>query len=120
MGGKSRCDVLITAAINILEQHRRLLEQADPPIRAVHLELRIRAGDAAVHTVSLSPGLKPILSSPRSADENREEFRSDALVSVETIATVLEAYDAGEIELEQPAKGTPGRRESTDSQLTER
>jgi hypothetical protein len=34
------------------------------------------------------------------ADENREEFRSDARVTVETLAAVIEAYDRGEIELE--------------------
>jgi ParB-like chromosome segregation protein Spo0J len=34
------------------------------------------------------------------ADENREEFRSDARVTVETLAAVIEAADHGEIELE--------------------
>jgi len=34
------------------------------------------------------------------ADENREEFRADALVGVETIRSVIEAYGKGEIELE--------------------
>ena len=33
------------------------------------------------------------------ADENREEFRADAYVGVETIAAVIEAYGKGEIEL---------------------
>jgi hypothetical protein len=34
------------------------------------------------------------------ADENRAEFKHDALVAVETIAAVIEAYGRGEIELE--------------------
>jgi len=34
------------------------------------------------------------------ADENREEFKHDPLVSSETIAAVVEAYGRGEIELE--------------------
>jgi ParB/Sulfiredoxin domain len=34
------------------------------------------------------------------ADENREEFRSDARVTIETLAAVIEAYAKGEIELE--------------------
>jgi ParB-like chromosome segregation protein Spo0J len=34
------------------------------------------------------------------ADENREEFRSDARVTIETLAAVIEAYDRGEIELD--------------------
>jgi hypothetical protein len=34
------------------------------------------------------------------ADENREEFRSDARVTIETLAAVIEAYGRGEIELE--------------------
>lgn len=45
------------------------------------------------------------------ADENREEFRSDALVAVETIAAVIEAYERGEIELEEPKKEDAGKRE---------
>jgi hypothetical protein len=51
----SRCDVLKAAAAKILEQYRSLLDQADPPIRAVRIELRIRSQDASVHTASLSP-----------------------------------------------------------------
>jgi len=35
------------------------------------------------------------------ADENREVFRNDAVVAVETIAAVIEAYGRGEIELEK-------------------
>jgi ParB-like nuclease domain len=34
------------------------------------------------------------------ADENREEFRSDARVTIETLSAVIEAYGRGEIELE--------------------
>jgi hypothetical protein len=42
------------------------------------------------------------------ADENREEFRSDARVTVETLAAVIEAYDRGEIELEPIDPKHPG------------
>lgn len=41
------------------------------------------------------------------ADENREEFKHDALVSVETIGQVIEAYGRGEIELPPVAKDGP-------------
>ena len=34
------------------------------------------------------------------ADENRDEFKHDALVAVETVSQVIEAYKRGEIELE--------------------
>jgi hypothetical protein len=55
MGGKSsRCDALKLAAAAILEQFRPLLD-THTSIRAVHLELRIRAQDSVIHTVSLSP-----------------------------------------------------------------
>jgi hypothetical protein len=40
------------------------------------------------------------------AHENAEEFRSDALVGVETIAAVVEAYDRGEIDLESVSADT--------------
>lgn len=40
------------------------------------------------------------------AHENDEEFRSDALVSSETIAAVIDAFGRGEIELEAIAKDT--------------
>jgi len=33
------------------------------------------------------------------ADQNREEFKHDALVAVETIGTVIEAIGRGEIEV---------------------
>src|SRR5512139_425501 len=40
------------------------------------------------------------------ADENRGEFKHDALVGVETIAAVVEAFGRGEIELEAlPSEG---------------
>src|ERR1043166_2815475 len=41
------------------------------------------------------------------ADENREEFRSDARVTMETIAAVIEAYGREEIELEPVDSKTP-------------
>ena len=40
------------------------------------------------------------------ADENREEFKHDRLVSMETIAAVVEAYGAGDIELEPVPRDT--------------
>ena len=44
------------------------------------------------------------------AHENSEEFRSDALVGVETIAAlVIEAYGRGEIELDSVEKEDKGR-----------
>jgi hypothetical protein len=53
----SRCDVLKATAANLLEQYRPLLDQADPLIRVVRLELRLRVHDAKVHvhTASLAP-----------------------------------------------------------------
>jgi hypothetical protein len=53
----SRCDTLIAAATNILDQYRSLLDQADPPLRGVRIELRIHSRDAAVHvhTASIAP-----------------------------------------------------------------
>jgi hypothetical protein len=45
------------------------------------------------------------------AHESSEEFRSDALVGVETIAAVVEAYGRGEIELDQPRKEDAGQRQ---------
>lgn len=42
------------------------------------------------------------------ADENRSEFRHDGWITVETIATVVEAYARGEIELDPPAPGNKG------------
>ena len=44
------------------------------------------------------------------ADENDSDFKHDAMVGIETIAAVVEAYDKGEIELEPVkagGKGTP-------------
>lgn len=43
------------------------------------------------------------------ADENRDEFRADALVGVETIRAVVEAYAKGEIELEPVAENHVGK-----------
>lgn len=42
------------------------------------------------------------------ADENREEFKHDALVAVETIAAVIEAYGRDEIELDPVPNKSPG------------
>lgn len=39
------------------------------------------------------------------ADENRAEFKHDAMVAVEAIAAVIEAYGRGEIELEKATEG---------------
>ena len=41
------------------------------------------------------------------ADENRSEFQHDALVAVDVIATVIEAYGRGEIELPRVHPETP-------------
>jgi hypothetical protein len=40
------------------------------------------------------------------ADENRAEFKHDAMVAVESIAAVIEAYGRGEIELEDVKRGS--------------
>lgn len=40
------------------------------------------------------------------ADENREEFKGDQLVAIETIAATIEAFGRGEIELAAVAKDT--------------
>lgn len=36
---------------------------------------------------------------PMIADENRTEFKQDALFGVETIAAVVDAYSRGEVDL---------------------
>jgi hypothetical protein len=41
------------------------------------------------------------------ADENREEFKDDHLVAIETISATIEAFGRGEIELPPVAKDTP-------------
>ena len=41
------------------------------------------------------------------ANENREEFKGDHLVAIETVAATVEAFGRGEIELEAVAKETP-------------
>lgn len=41
------------------------------------------------------------------ADENREEFKGDSLVAVETIAATIKAFEDGEIELPAVDAKTP-------------